>query len=221
LNSFSELQGWAAPHDQYIRLTIASDTDSLSDKMVVIPAEESSVLIDNELSFGLYDCKDGLWVVEPFHAPSASKLCDPPVAKSSPYGHLHHFVCGTEHTPNDIIAAQADCPDEINLHEFVAFSALRSGPRLQWLNLSRELASPFLSFRREEVHTLITQVAWQLGPLADGVREWHLDLSISNFGNVLLQELECLLENIRANWLEEVTARTIGAPVHLTPFLSH
>ena len=221
LNSFSVLQGWAVPQKPYNRLTVASDTDSLSYKMVAIPAEESSVFVNNELSFGLYDRRDRLWVVEPFYAPSPSKFCDPPIAKSSPYGHLHHFVCGIEHTPNNIIAAQADCPDEINLHEFIAFSGLRSGPRLQWLNLSRELASPFLSFRREEVHTLITQVAWQLGPLVDSVREWHLDLSISSFGNVLLQELECLLENIKANWLEEVTARTIGAPIHLTPFLSH
>ena len=220
LNSFSGLQGWAVPHKQYNRLTIASNTSSLSDKMLAIPAEDSSVFINNELSFGLYDCKYELWVAEPFYAPSPSKFCDPPIAKSSPYRHLHHFVCSTYHTPNNIIAAQADCPDEINLHEFVAFSGLRSGPRLQWLNLSRELASHFLSFRREEVHTLVTQVAWQLGPLADSVREWHLDLGVSSFGNVLLQDLECLLENIKANWLEEVTARTIGALIHLTPFLS-
>jgi hypothetical protein len=120
-------------------------------------------------------------------------------------------VCGTQHTPNDIIAAQADCPKEITLLEFLAFSGLRSGPRLQWLNIARELASPFLCFRREEVHTLITQAAWQLGPLSDGVREWHIDLSVPSFGNALLRELESLLEKIRANWLEEVTVRTIGA----------
>jgi hypothetical protein len=120
-------------------------------------------------------------------------------------------VSGTEHTSNDIIACQADCPKEITLHEFIAFSGLRSGPRLQWLNIARELASPYLSFRREEVHTLVTQAAWQLGPLSDGVREWHVDLSISTFGNALLRELESHLEKIGTNWLEEVTVRTIGA----------
>jgi hypothetical protein len=119
-------------------------------------------------------------------------------------------VSGTQHPPNDIIAAQADCPKELSLHEFIAFAGLRSGPRLQWLNIARELASPFLSFRREEVHTLITQAAWQLGPLVDGVREWHVDLNISSFGKVLLGELESLLEKIKANWLEEVAVRTIS-----------
>ena len=104
-----------------------------------------------------------------------------------------------------------DCPKDLNLHELVAFSGLRSGSRLQWLNIARELASPYLSFRREEVHILITQAAWQLGPLSDGGREWHVDLNIPGFGNTLLRELESLLEKIGANWLEEVTVRTIGA----------
>jgi hypothetical protein len=128
-------------------------------------------------------------------------------------------VSGTQHTPNDILASQADCPEEITLHEFIAFSGLRSGPRLQWLNIARELASPYLSFRREEVHTLVTQAAWQLGPLSDGVREWHIDLNIPSFGNTLLRELESLLEKIRTNWLEEVTVRTIGASDISDPIL--
>jgi hypothetical protein len=119
-------------------------------------------------------------------------------------------VSGAQHTSNDIIAAQANCPKEINIHEFIAFSGLRSGPRLQWLNIARELASPYLSFRREEVHTLITQAVWQVGPLSDGIREWHVDLGISSFGMVLLRELESLLEKIKSNWLEEITVRTIG-----------
>jgi hypothetical protein len=125
-------------------------------------------------------------------------------------------VSGTQHTPNYIITTQADCPDEINLHEFISFSGLRSCPRLQWLNIARELATSCLSFRREEVHTLITQAAWQLGPLsdADGIREWHADLTISRFGNALLRELESLLEKIKANWQEEVTVRSISASVY-------
>jgi hypothetical protein len=81
---------------------------------------------------------------------------------------------------------------------------------LQWLNIARELASPFLSFRREEVHTLITQAAWQLGPLSNGIRDWHIELSISSFGNALLCELGSLLEKVKPNWQEEVTVRTIG-----------
>ena len=216
LYPFSGLQQWVVQHQQHNRLTIGSDTDLSSSRLVKIPATEPSVFVDlkasDEISFRLLDRNRGSWAIESFSPSSVSMLCVPPIPKSSPYKSLHLFVSGIEHTQNRIIAAQANCPDEINLHEFIAFSGLRSGPRLQWLNIARELASPSLSFRREEVHTLITQAAWQLGPLSNGTREWHIDLSISSFGEVLLRELECLLEKIRANWLEEVTVRTIGAP---------
>ena len=214
LDSFSGLRGWAIPRLKDYRVTIGSTTKSFSDqthyKKISIPAEESSVLVNNGLSYRLFDRNRGSWTIDSFSACNVSELCTPRIPPSSPYSPLHHFMCGTQHTPNDIIAAQADCPEEITLHEFLAFSGLRSGPHLQWLNIARELASPYLPFRREEVHTLVTQAAWQLGPLSNGVREWHIDLSVPSFGNVLLRELESLLEKIRANWLEEATVRTIG-----------
>ncbi|KAH9980607.1 hypothetical protein BJV74DRAFT_898252 [Russula compacta] len=210
LDSFSGLRRWAVQHR---RVTIGSTTKSFTQshyKSVGIPTEEPSVLVNNGLSFKLFDSTRGSWLTDSLSGSSVAELCTPPTPTSSPYSHLHHFVCGTQHTPNDVIAAQADCPKEISLHEFIAFSGLRSCPRLQWLNIARELASPSLSFRREEVHTLITQAAWQLGPLSDGVREWHVELSIPSFGRALLHELESLLERIKANWLEEVTVRTIA-----------
>jgi hypothetical protein len=210
LDTFSGLSRWAARGH---RVTIGSTTKSFADqthyKTVRIPAEESSVLVNNGLSFKLFDHHRS-WVITPHSESSIAEFCTPTVPTSSPYSGLHRFLCGTQHTPNDIIADQADCPKEITLHEFNAFAGLRSGPRLQWLNISREIASPSLSFRLEEVHTLITQAAWQLGPLSDGVREWHTDLGISGFGNALLRELESLLQKIKANWLEEVAVRTIG-----------
>ncbi|KAI0279330.1 hypothetical protein BC826DRAFT_1158632 [Russula brevipes] len=210
LDSFSGLRRWAKHSN---RVTIGSTTKTFSNQShyqeVAIPAEETSVLVDNGLSFKLFDRHRNSWVAESFSEASITKLCTPPIPTSSPYEHLHIFASGTQHTPNEIIAAQADCPKEINLHEFIAYAGLRSGPRLQWLNIARELASPSLSLRREEVHTLVTQAAWQLGPLSDGAREWHIDLSISSFGMPLLHELESLLEKIRMKWLEEVTVRTI------------
>jgi hypothetical protein len=195
-------------------LTIGSTTKSFADqthyKSVQIPAEESSVLVNNGLKFQAYDSSRKSWVVPSFSESSVQYLCKPHVQTTSQYSCLHDYVSSTQHTANDIMSAQANCPTEISLHEFIAFSGLRSGPRLQWLNIARELASPSLSFRREEVHTLITQAAWQLGPLSDGVREWHIDLGISSFENALLRELESLLQTIKVRWLEEVSVRTIG-----------
>ena len=223
LTSFSGLRHRIVPHLEDYRVTIGSTTKSFSDqthyKKIKIPAEESSVLVNNGLSFKLFDRVRKSWTMDSFATSNVLGLSTPSIPSSSPYSHLHRYLSGTQHTSNDILASQADCPKEIRLHEFIAFSGLRSGPRLQWLNIAREIASPYLPFRREEVHILITQAAWQLGPLSDGVREWHIDLNIPGFGNTLLSELESLLEKIGANWLEEVTVRTIGASdIHHSDF---
>ncbi|KAH9028426.1 hypothetical protein EDB83DRAFT_2526320 [Lactarius deliciosus] len=213
LDAFSALKHWAVRHE-YHRITIGSTTKSFRDqthyRTVQIPADSSNVLLNNGLSFKLYDRKANSWAARPFLGSTIANLCTPPTPVSSPYGKIHPFVCGTHHTSNEVIAGQADCPPELTPHEYLAFSGLRSGPRLQWPNIARELSSPSLSFRREEVHTLITQAAWNLGPLSDGVREWHADLSVPSFGWTLLREVEGLLGRIESNWLEEVTVRSIA-----------
>jgi hypothetical protein len=211
LDNFSGLHPWAV--NKY-RVTIGSITKSFADQthyqVVQIPTQEPSVLLNNGLSFKLFDRTRGSWIINSLCNSSVARLFTPSIPVSSPYSRLQLYVSGTQHTANDIIAAQGACPKEISLHEYVAFSGLRSGPRLQWLNIARELASPYLLFRREEVHTLITYAAWQLGPVSDGVHEWHVDLGIPSFGNALLHELDSLLKKIKVNWLEEVSVRTIG-----------
>jgi hypothetical protein len=211
LDDYSGLR-YRAVHHRYHRITIASTTKSFTQshyQNVQIPADVSGVILNNGLSFKLFDRTGLSWAAGPFVS-TITDTCAPRIPVSNPYRRIHSFVSGTRHTSNEVIAAQAECPLELSLHEYIAFAGLRSGPRLQWFNIARELPSPSLSFRREEVHTLITQAALQLGPLHDCVREWHLDLEIPSFGNALLQELEALLGRIEANWLEEVTVRTIG-----------
>jgi hypothetical protein len=210
LDAFSGLHSPEVKPWQYNRLSINLYFSHQTHQNIPATDLQPSASIDSGPSFRLYDRNHESWAITSFSEFSLTELCPSPIPKSSPYSNLHHLISDTQHTPNDIIAAQAECPDEINLHEFISFAGLRSGPRLQWLNIARELASPYLSFRREEVHTLITQAAWQLGPLSNGVREWHVDLGSSSFGNTLLGELEGLLEKIKANWQEEVTLRTIG-----------
>ena len=222
LDTFSALKRWAIRHN-YHRITIGSITTPFCDQRqeVHIPADEYKVLLNNGLAFKFYDRNAKSWATQPvFLGSTISAFCTSPVPVSSPYNKIHSFVVGTQHTTNEAIAAQANCPPELSLHEHMAFSGLRSGPRLQWLNIARELSSPSLSFRREGVHALITQAAWHLGPLSDGVREWHADLGIPSFGRTLLHELEFLLERIEANWLEEVAIRTIGmlgSSLHCNP----
>ena len=80
------------------------------------------------------------------------------------------------------------------------------------MNIVRELSATSLTFKREEVHSLITQAAWPIGPLAeDGLlREWHRELTDVGFGLTLLNELDRLLQSVELNWTEVATARTIS-----------
>ncbi|KAI0275452.1 hypothetical protein BC834DRAFT_852936 [Gloeopeniophorella convolvens] len=213
LPNFSGLGRWVVRHP-YHRISLGSTTKSFSDqahyKSVQIPAEESSVCVNHGLTWQLFDADRRSWVERASPIFNVKHLCTP-IVEAGPYSHLHFAVADTLHSSNDVIADQASCPDDLSLHEYLAFSTLRSGPRLQWLNIMRELGSSSLSFRREEVHTLITQAAWQLGPLApNGGHEWHEDLEAPGFGNALLSQLDSLLQAIRANWLEEVSVRTIA-----------
>jgi hypothetical protein len=132
------------------------------------------------------------------------------------YNYLQYAVDQTTHKHNDTISNQKDCPINLGIHEYLAFSNLRCGSRLQWMNIARELRTRVLTFSREEVHTLITQAAWQIGPLSqdDHVREWHFELGLSDFGLVLVQEAKDLLNRVKANWMEGTTVKTISMSLH-------
>jgi hypothetical protein len=98
----------------------------------------------------------------------------------------------------------------MTIHEFIAFGALRSGPRLQWMNVLREIRARTLNFRREEVHLLLAQAVSQVGPFSsdDGLI-WHEELNSVPFLGALLGELEDLMTSVEGNWLEVVTINTI------------
>jgi hypothetical protein len=67
-----------------------------------------------------------------------------------------------------------------------------------------------LTFCCEEVVGLFKQASGQVGPLsAHDEWDWHRELTDAQFGRVLLAQLEDLMRNIKANWLEATTVRII------------
>ena len=125
---------------------------------------------------------------------------------------LHQYVNATSHTSNGVLAAQAKCPHDLSLSEFIAFGHLRSGCSLQWLNILRELRSRTLNFRRQDVHLLFAQAASQVGPLDLNTAEWlwHQELQESSFCSTLLDELESLYVDIGVYSLDGVMMGTIS-----------
>ena len=128
-----------------------------------------------------------------------------------PYN-LEKYVYHTSHTPNDVLSAQADCPTELSLDEFIAFAHLRSGGSLQWFNILQGLRSRTLNLRRHQVHFLLVHAAFQVGPLdlKTGTWIWHQELQDPCFCNALLDELDSLFVDVGAGSIDGLLMNTIS-----------
>ncbi|KAG8733132.1 hypothetical protein FRC11_008540 [Ceratobasidium sp. 423] len=215
LEGYSALTRWlTTPGSITPRITIASSTKSFGQShyssTTRIPASEYQVCLDNALQFNLYDKTGDAWASGPFHGVTFSLYGTLKLPTDSLYRHLEYAIEGTTHSSNRVLADQHDCPQELSLHEHIAFGTLRSGARLQWMNIVRGLEEDLLTFSSDEVRLLHTQAAYQVGPLSnDGSREWHEELGSVEFGRLLVSQCKRVLDRVKANWLQATSVSTI------------
>lgn len=216
LSDYTELTRWLdITHDDN-PITLASEEKSFtrshySYKNInqVIYSDVREICVNNGLRWRIFDQGARCWAADPSEKCSISHLCTLILPKDGLYDSLQYAVDGTSHTSNDVLTSQCDCSSELSLHEYVAFGHLRSGERVQWLNIVRELAARSLTFGREQVHTLLTQAALQVGEISEGgVMEWHRELDLKVFGGVLLDQVESLLSDVAANWKDAASLRS-------------
>jgi hypothetical protein len=211
LSEYPALQPYLVQHPRS-RITLGSDTKPFVDshyREMSIPTMQGRVCVNNGLTFYGFDshaCIPASQVLGHF---DDRRYCTYEL-QSEPYEKLQKYVDTTSHTSNEVMANQADCHAALSIHEYIAFGHLRSGGSLQWLNVLRELRGRSLSFRRHEVHLLLAQAVSQVGPLDDTKWKWHLELQQPSFCYALLGELESLVRDVKANWLEGVTMNTIS-----------
>jgi len=130
-------------------------------------ANETNVCVNNGLTYSLYDSKKLRWTEELLDCCDVREKCTlklPP----GPYRGLQYAVNNTIHTSNEVIASQAQCPEALTMHEYYAFGALRSGHRLQWRNIARELTARILNVNCYETHLCSPKLR---GRLALSVKE--------------------------------------------------
>ena len=214
LRNYAGLQKFVISHEG--RLQFASKTKpfvvSHYRNRKISQANESNVCVNNGLHYNIYDSKELRWPEQLLDRCDVREQCTPKLPHG-PYENLQYAVNNTAHTSNEVIASQAECHETLTMHEFYAFGTLRSGHRLQWRNIARELTTHILNFNCHETHTLIMQAAWQVGPLSEGrlCRESHVDLEEVDFGRSLLSTMEDALGTIEGNWQAAVAARTLIA----------
>lgn len=215
LEGYVDLCPWLTiPSGISARVIMASSTRSFVDSHYSeksIPTDDNQICVNNGLKYQLYDVSNRHWVVGSCDRVQFTQYGTLKLPENSSYRYLQYALEGTAHTSNTVLANQFDCPEDVTLHEHIAFGTLRSGPRLQWMNILRGLEENILTFSSGEVNLLHTQSAWQIGPLAgDGRREWHEDLLNSEYGTMLISESMVRLDRIRANWLEATSVSTSG-----------
>ncbi|KAH6696401.1 hypothetical protein BKA61DRAFT_710765 [Leptodontidium sp. MPI-SDFR-AT-0119] len=93
-------------------------------------ATEENICVNNGLRYSMYDSTSIRWIAELLDRCDVRRLCTFQLP-SGHYGTLQYALDGTTHTSNEVLAAQAECPKGLNLHDFYAFATLRSGDRLQ------------------------------------------------------------------------------------------
>ncbi|KAL4804856.1 hypothetical protein BDV18DRAFT_161949 [Aspergillus unguis] len=198
------------------RLTLASTTKSWTSthyEAQKFPVDFYRIAKPNTFCFALWDGEKETWVKDRRKSkPSVKRHCTFSVHASG-YANLQYAVESCGHHQNSVLAHQRDCHFSITLHEMSAFCHLRSGERLQWYNITRELVSPTLSMNNESVHNLFCQAAWELGsPIAKTQhteREAHVFFKYPDSVGKLLQSLESRLNSIRLNWNEHYTMHTL------------
>jgi hypothetical protein len=206
LNNYHPLQSYLVEHPR-ARISLGSEP-SVSIGSLYIPAQRKDVCVKNGLTFYGFDTRTGTPTSElgrnDSRAHCTYKL------RSGPYHTLQIYVDSTSHTSNEVVANQVDRHKELFIHEYMAFGHLRSGGLLQWLNILRELRARSLSFRRHEVHMLLAQAVSQVGPISNTGWTWHEEIQQPTFCRALLGELQSLVQDVEANWLEAVTMDTVS-----------
>jgi hypothetical protein len=211
LSKYTALHPYLVQHPRS-RISLASDAKPFvvtHYSKIFIPTTQERVCVNNGLSFYGFDshaCGPVSKALGPF---DVGRYCTYEL-QSGPYKNLQKYVDTTSHMSNDVLADQADCHRDLSIHEYIAFGHLRSGSLLQWLNVLRELRGRSLSFRRHEVHLLVAQAVLQVGPLDNAEWTWHQELQQPSFCYALLGELDRLVRDVEANWLEGVTMDTIS-----------
>jgi hypothetical protein len=210
LKEYSELNYFYVDHGQ--QLGLSSSTKSWLKTHyngLSFPVNISDVCLKNGMNYRLFDYQKEDWACSESGCFDIREMCTFKLPEG-PYKNMQTWTANTIHTSNEVIADQHKCSAQISLHEFDAFGVLRSGHRLQWLNIARELQTRNLTWRNEAVGILIMQAVWQAGPGGiNSYRESHVDPETPDFPNTLLTGVSQMWEDIKENWCERICAHSL------------
>ncbi|OQU94831.1 hypothetical protein CLAIMM_01124 [Cladophialophora immunda] len=196
---------------KYRRITLASSVKPLiKSHYLKASLNVDPVFVTNGLHPRMNDTSQmALWTAEQIAKPSLQNYCYTKLT-DSPDGVFNGYVNFTTHTQNQVISQKSKCPSEMSSHEFVLLGSLRSGERLQLLNVLGAITSPEIDFNSPTTALLfryaISQVGEKRSTSPSYLRESQGILEEEHFSLSLLDALDCAFERIEANFKEAAAA---------------
>ncbi|KAK5382430.1 hypothetical protein LTR20_005937 [Exophiala xenobiotica] len=168
------------------------------------------IFVKNAMNFIMNDsAKATVWTSEQTARPSLQPYCKSKIPTGSGR-HIDQQVNGTTHTQNSVIATHSACPTDMGAHEYLLFGTLRSGERLQYINVLAALMSSEIDLNSPLTALLFLHATSQVGKLAqkktDYLRESQVELANLSFCRSLLEALVTRFAAIETNWKEATAA---------------
>ena len=161
-------------------------------------ATESSICVPHGCRYEYFDEDHDRPILESVADPKTPGTCSFANAVGSP---LKRWVESTAHTSNDVIAGQFECPPWMRLDAFRAFGHLRSGVRIQWLNILCQLMVPSLDFDSEAACLLIMEATCEAGPPDRSIfRSAHDVTQLDHFVEAARDAITSALDRIEESW---------------------
>lgn len=206
LPAYSALRRYHGAHVEKSGLSLGSSTKSFARshyRVAYAHSADTQISVPNALHFELFDQTSGTLTANTNLAPDIKANCILTV-DHTPYAVLQWALNSSTHYENSVIAEQGSFPPDLSFHEFDAFGTLRSGERVQWINILRELVSSNLQWNTIGVRILIEQCIWEAGTSTtnDVFRAAQIICKQSTFVQALLSATEWKLTSIKANWNE-------------------
>ena len=208
LQSYQGLLDLSTPNPRRVKL---ASLRLRASELHIKSATTENICTSHKRTWSLTDGNSKSLTSEGLHRCDLRDTCTPELPPGS-YSGLSFALKDTTHTSNEVISRQHQCPQDLSVHEFYAYGTLRSGHRIQWRNIARQLAIPDLDLKSESVQILISQAVLQAGPRGNRdseYRESHADLEDPAFCVELLDAMRSLLRSTEGNWQNIQVATTL------------
>jgi hypothetical protein len=191
------------------RIVIVSTTKSHTARhqplKAIMTLEEAHVCLENGLKYAFYDKLQSACIDGPRNSTAqVSKNCSVslPIRAQALAKYLSRPSSAPDGLPsNEVIADQANCPNQLSLDEFKSLATISLGSEIMWQNILVQLAMPGVDFARTETQCMLQQIVHQAGPPNGEVeRKLHCILHDQEFCHSVLVKLETFLQSLSENW---------------------